>query len=451
MNAQRVQTERARQPGAGVDTRLRGGPLVVARMVWATLFITPLLLFVLSVPARYGELTEISRRASAQLDPGNDLLQLFLSHGVYASGVLSLEIFFVFALTLTSTAMVWRNSTNWRPMFFSAVFVAYSVWVTQTLDALVLPSVLQTVANLTQAAGLFLAIMFFLLFPNGCFVPGWTRLSAFCWAVYCLAWGLFPDAWFSLVDPFEASLVAFLALMLLGWGLGLVAQAIRYRSAGPRQRSQTKWVMLVIAGACVGYASVYLPSVFLPASGLSRLLYDLFGVPVFWLFALPIPVALAVAMQRYHLFDVRFILRSTLVYALLTGALAAVYIGIVVLLQAVFLALTGQRSQVAVVVSTLAIAVLFRPLRRRLQATIDRRFYRKKYDAQRILEAYSIRLRNETDLDALRVELLSVVVETMQPAHASLGLRPVERQEESASEKEEDTKKILVSRKTRVS
>src|SRR5918998_922903 len=200
--------------------------------------------------------------------------------------VLSLEIIFVLALTLVSVAMVWRNWSDWRPLFFSATFVTYSVWVTPTLDALVLATVLQTIADLTQAAGLLMAIHFFLLFPNGRFVPGWTRLNALGWAIYCLAWGLFPGMPLSLIDPFEASFGAFLILMLLGWSVGLVAQAVRYHRADPRQRTQTRWVLVIIAGACAGYASVYLPGVLLPASGLARLLYDLFGVPVFWLLAL---------------------------------------------------------------------------------------------------------------------------------------------------------------------
>jgi hypothetical protein len=102
--------------------------------------------------------------------------------------VLSLEVVFVLALTLASVAMVWRNWSDWRPLFFSAVFVTYSVWVTPTLDALVLPSVLQTLADLMQAAGLLMAIHFFLLFPDGRFVPSWTRLNALGWAVYCVAW-----------------------------------------------------------------------------------------------------------------------------------------------------------------------------------------------------------------------------------------------------------------------
>ncbi len=390
---------------------------------WGVLVGLSLGLFVVSVPARYAELAEVGRQASVQRRSGYDLLRGFLE-AYYAPAVLSLEVAFVLALALASAAMVWRNWDDWRPLFFSAVFVTYSVWVTPTLDALALPSVLQTVADLTQAAGLLMAIHFFLLFPDGRFVPGWTRLNALGWAVYCLAWGLFPGVSLSLIDPFEASFGAFLILMLLGWSVGLVAQAVRYHRADPRQRTQTKWVLLVIAGACAGYASVYLPGVFLPASGQARLLYDLFGVPVFWVLALPIPVALIIAMLRYRLFDVNVLINRTLVYGPLTATLVALYFGTVVLLQRLFVALTGERSTLAVVASTLAIAALFNPLRRRVQGFVDRRFYRRKYDARKTLEAFSAKLRDETDLDVLSDNLVGVVRETMQPAHVSLWLRP---------------------------
>jgi hypothetical protein len=416
----------------------RGSALVYVRLVLRALVVLPLALFVVSVPARYGELVGISREASARLGSGDELLAGLLE-AYYAPTVLSLEIFFVFTLTLSSIAMIWRNQDDWRPMFFSAVFVAYSVWVTQTLDALVLPPLLQAIADLTQAAGLLMAIHFFLLFPDGRFVPGWTRLNSLGWAVYCLAWGLFPGMPLSLKDPFEASLPAFLLLMLLGWTVGLVAQAVRYRRADVRQRVQTKWVLLVIAGACAGYASVYLPDVFLPESGRARLLYDLFSVPVFWLLALPIPFALAYAMQRYHLFDVRFIVRQTLVYALLTGSLALVYVGSVVSLQALLRTLTGQGSTVAVVASTLAMAALFRPLSRRIQDGIDHRFYRRKYDAEKTLGGFAARLRHETDLDSLSDELLKVAQETMRPEHVSLWLKPPE--EEKKDEAEENLRR----------
>jgi hypothetical protein len=398
--------------------------IVAIRSGWGVLVGSALALFVLSVPARYKELAEACRRASAQLGPADHLLLRFLSQGAYAFVVLSLEIVFVLGLTLVSVAIVWRNWDDWRPLLFSATFVTYSVWVTPTLDALVLPPVFQVLADLMQAVGLFMAVSFFLLFHDGRFVPGWTRLSALGWAVYCLAWGLFPGMPLSLIDPFEASVGAFLILLLAGWTLGLLAQAVRYRRANLRQRKQTKWVLLVIAGACASYAAVYLPGVYLPASGHARVLYDLFGVPVFWLFALPIPIALIIAILRYSLFDVNFLVNRTLVYGILTAALVSVYVGSIVLLQTLFRTVIGSNSQLAVVASTLAIAALFSPLRSRIQGFVDRRFYRSKYDAARTLAAFSAKLREETDLDALRRDLMAVVGETMQPEHVSLWLRP---------------------------
>ena len=402
--------------------------IVAVRFGWGVLVGLSLALFILSVPARYGELAKVGRRVSAQLGPGDDLLSYFLAQRAYALTVLSLEVVFVLALTLASAGMAWRNWSDWRPLFFSAALVTYSVWVTPTLDALALPPVLQTLADLTQAAGLLMAIHFFLLFPDGRFVPDWTRLNALGWAVYCLAWGFSPGMPLSLIDPFEASFGAFLALMLLGWTVGLIAQAVRYRRVGSRQRTQTKWVLLVIAGACVGYASVYLPGVFLPMSGQARLLYDLFGVTVFWLLALPIPVAIFVAMLRHRLFDVNVFINRTLVYGSLTATLVLIYVGSVVVLQTLLRAVIGSDSQLAVVASTLGIASLFNPLRHRIQDFVDRRFYRIKYDAAKTLEAFSAKLRDKTDLDRLTAELLGVVGETMQPAHASLWLRPPQDQ-----------------------
>jgi hypothetical protein len=139
-----------------------------------------------------------------------------------------------------------------------------------------------------------------------------------------------------------------------------------------------------------------------------------------------VPIFTGVAIARYRLYDIDIVINRTLVYGALTAALVAVYFGGVATLQALFRATTGQEQQpqLAIVVSTLAIAALFDPLRRRIQAFIDRRFYRRKYDAQKTLETFSSRLRDETDLDALSGDLEGVVRETMQPAYVSLWLRP---------------------------
>jgi hypothetical protein len=148
------------------------------------------------------------------------------------------------------------------------------------------------------------------------------------------------------------------------------------------------------------------------------------GYTVGLLLFLGLYTAIAVAILKYRLYDIDVLINRTLVYGTLTATLVGVYFGGIVLLQRLFVFATGEKSTLAVVASTLLIAALFNPLRRRIQSFIDRRFYRRKYDARKTLEDFSVKLRDETDLDALEDDLVGMVAGTMQPAHVSLWLRP---------------------------
>jgi hypothetical protein len=191
-------------------------------------------------------------------------------------------------------------------------------------------------------------------------------------------------------------------------------------------------VVFGISTALVVFLGIsLLLGVFAPApTSLGTLLAYLVGNTfIGYLAILLIPISIGIAVLRYHLFDIDLIINRTLVYLTLTVILAVFYEGTIVVLQNLLRVLTGQESQVTVVASTLTIAAMFEPLRRRIQGLVDRAFYRRKYDAEKTLEAFSAKLKNETDLEALNDELVGAVRDTMQPAHVSLWLRPAHKPE----------------------
>jgi len=190
---------------------------------------------------------------------------------------------------------------------------------------------------------------------------------------------------------------------------------VRFRRSGSVERQQIKWL---------AFAALAIPIWFLTNAPIEAASRTLFVVIDALIVSALIPVAAGIAILRYRLYDIDVVINRTLVYGSLSIMLVALYFGGIVVLQRVFVLLTGQQSTLAVVASTLAIAALFNPLRRRVQALVDRRFYRRKYDAAKTLATFNSRLREETDLDSLSDEVLGVVRETMQPAHASLWLRP---------------------------
>ncbi len=251
-------------------------------------------------------------------------------------------------------------------------------------------------------------------------MPRWTRWPALVFAVSEAIYQFQPALPFGLNRVADAvdSVVYPGSLLAI-----VVVQVYRYRYVSTQQqRQQTKWVVFGLALAMLAlFVLVLAPLVVLPSFEGS--LYGVAGNTIIICSLLLIPLSFGMAILRSRLYDIDVIIRRTLIYTVLTALLALLYLGSIVVLQVLLRPLFGQESELATVASTLAIAALFQPLRRRVQAVIDRRFFRRKYDAQKTVQAFSARLREETDLETLEQGIYSVVRETLQPAHISLWVR----------------------------
>ncbi len=434
-------TERKSGSGSVVsstaNTRLSGTRLIIARTVWLALVIPSMGLFVASLPVYY----TLIQRACVDLATCNlngaltakglhDLSTLGLSVSAYAA---LLTIFFTIIVAIWSGIgflIFWRRSDEWFALFLAFFLVIFNIsYQGFPISALALAyPALDVPIRFLSALGLASIVLFLVLFPNGRLVPRWMGLF--------LLFGLIGA-----VSSVLPSTSRFNSDNLL-WLLGLVNQVVfvaiifsqiyRYRRVSTRvERQQTRWVVLGIITVVTGIF-VVLPifDFFFPMFNQINTPSSLiFGFAPYPLLLLSIPVTVGIAVLRYRLYDIDVLINRTLVYGTLTVLLALVYFGLVIGLGSLMRLFTGQLSQspVIIVASTLVIAALFQPLRRRLQSIIDRRFYRRKYDAARILAAFSVTLRNEVDLNQLREELVAVVQETMQPSHVSLWLRPPEQ------------------------
>ena len=279
-----------------------------------------------------------------------------------------------------------------------------------------------------------LQVSYLLLFPTGRLPSGrWRWLAGLIVAfvvVGVILSAFSPDAYLGSLDPIrnplgiEGFTYFWAALLYTVSPVLYVAVAlsvfVRMRRAVGVERQQIKW----FAYAAAIFAMAIVLNVTTLAIDAPRWV-GWANLVIFSVAGTTIPIAIGIAILRYRLYDIDLLINRTLVYGSLTATLVAAYFAGIVVLQQLFVVLTGERSTLAVVASTLLIAALFNPLRRRIQSFIDRRFYRSKYDARKTLEAFSVKLREETDLQALNNDLVGVVRETMQPAHVSLWLRTV--------------------------
>ncbi len=376
-----------------------------------------------------------------------DVISLYLNRSVmhaYKTWDRELTTTIPFAVSLTIGGLIATkrpyNPVGWLWIAFGYVFGCFLSLMTQYAyyGLLISPQVLplaylsSRLADISWALGISILTFLLLLFPNGQFLsPRWQTVARLI---------LIDDItgiiihWFSPVksgsvpvdNPYALQGVlgevakitenVTILILMVSLFVGVLSVLIRFRRSAGVERQQIKWFAY---GATLFGVLLMISMLAFQNPGILQDLFDAVTLSA-------LPVTIAIAILRHRLFDIDIIIRRTLVYGALTATLVLVYFGSVLVLQDIFQAITGQhQSSVATVISTLGIAALFTPLRQRLQRDIDRRFYRRKYDAQRTLEAFAARARDEVELEQLTGSLLSVVGETLQPEHASLWLRPV--------------------------
>lgn len=384
--------------------------LHIARGLWLVLFLTSTFLFVLGVynqvqlPPATGCM-EAGASCPATILTQEDVLVaekmgltgsllINLGYGALAAAKLSLPI--------VGWIIFWRKSNDWVALLLALALVL------GLLEGIYSLGQLQPVAK-----GLYLldAAIFFILpfvFPNGRFVPGWTR------------WTILPMVIMALPVIQDPGSVSILTVGVVGWLAFLVfAMVYRYRYVStPLERQQTKWVIAGFIGTFMGALPWVLLNLLYPSAlpSANRLLFLLLVyLPISGLGYFFFAGSIAFAILRYRLWDIDLFIRRTLQYSVITATLGLVYLGGIAVLQQAFTALTGQTSPLAVVLSTLLSVILFNPLRRQVQTIIDRRFYRQKYDAVRAMENFSAGVRREVELDNLTNLMVDVTEKTVSP------------------------------------
>jgi hypothetical protein len=421
------------EPSRSVSTRLYGLRLLLMRVGVGAVTLLSLGTFLARLPTFIINVQTActgSRCAYGQLTyPAVEALQkVGLSSGVYAAFQILLTLLWSVLCLAVAALIIWRKSDDWMALLVALLLLlwptgtvigTFSLGTYLTLQGSQFPNPL---LNLLIRFGFFLV---FSLFPNGRLVSRWILVLLGMFLAEEISYH-FLSLW-----PLQYGLANRLASLLwLTTLLSLVPiQRYRYRHlSNAIERQQIKWAAFGISIVTIGFVVRLVLPILDPTLNQPGALYNSFSTPILICLSLVVPLSIGLAILRYRLWDVDVLINKALVYGLLTGTLVAVYAGLILGLESLVGQFTAQTTQpFVIVISTLAIAALFQPLRLRIQQLIDRRFYRKKYDAAKTLAAFSATLRNEVDLEQLRAQLIGVVNETMQPSYVSLWLRPPER------------------------
>jgi hypothetical protein len=432
MNNQHAPTAMTESRERLSSARLYGRWLMVARGVWITLVILTLAIFGASLPVYIALLQTLCAGtecvSGALLTPAQAevLTGIGLSLSDYAAYSVAFTLAIIVVCLGVSTLIVWRRSDDRMALLVALMLVTLGPLSAMTTIT-ARPSAWQVPAACLVYLAIALFVLVLLLFPTGQFVPSFTRWIAVV-TLAVLVLSFLPNTPFT-QNP-SAIFFGYLVSLGIVATLALV-QLYRYRrNSSPLQRQQTKWVVFGLAVPCAiivgGYGLAIIPALGDPSAPAGAS-YQLAFAAIQGCTLLLIPLSFGFAMLRARLWDIDVLINRTLVYGALTVSLTGVYVGLVIGLSALLRGLIRQDNSVAIIISTLVIYALIGPLRIRIQRLIDRRFYRRKYDATKIVAAFSATLRRQVDLDQLREQLLAVVQETMQPANVSLWLRRPEQ------------------------
>ena len=418
------------------NTQLHGYKLILARTAWIVITTVALILWIADIQPGYAQYLTVCTQALcpnqlATPDMARALHSAGLSLQFYALYITTLSVVFVLFFFAIGVIIAWRKSDDWM-----ALLVSFTLIILGTVNQTDYQQ-LASIYPFTQVPGdllhfLFTTLPFLVvfLFPSGRFVPRWTGWVVLMIILFAVGGSFFPASPLNTQNlPGTVKIV----LVLLLFVTVIFAQIYRYiRKSTLIERQQTKWIILGIAATFIYFIVLDILTTLNPELTQARSLGFLLPEASYFFAFIIVPLSIAFSILRYRLWDIDLLINRTLVYTTLTSILALIYFGCVVLLQHLVNGVTGQigQSPLVIVASTLAIAALFSPLRRRIQKIIDKRFYRRQYDAAKIIATFSDTLRNEMDLNTLSEHLVSVVEDTMQPAHVSLWLRSPERHTE---------------------
>jgi signal transduction histidine kinase len=425
-----------RKPASGWGPR--GRLLVLARAVWVIVAIITLILFVASIPTAFAQLQTVcsaSECVYGQLSrEGLRALQgLGLSPGFYAAYVVTLDVIFAAAYVVVAALLFWRRPADRMALFVSLALLTFgTATFTDTMDVLAAePSVWRLPDVILQAVGTIAFGLFLYLFPDGRFVPRWTGPVALAWVVWQLSDYLLAPS--TAPEGNGSSVWVVLAVWIVALGTAVYAQSYRYRRvSGPVERQQIKWVVFGISAALSGFLGTNVTlAVLAPVPDSPKVpLAHLAGHAISYSFMLLIPISIGIAILRYRLFDIDFIINRTIVYAALTAGVIGVYVLVVGSVGAV---LRGQGNLLVSILAAGLVAVLFQPVRERLQRAVNHLMYGKRDDPYAVLSHLGQRLESTLAPDEVLPAVTRTVREALKLPYAEVQLRRREGFENAAA------------------